>query len=95
MQTIDENIVRHIAELSRLALSDDELHTYTEQLSAILDYASHLPDLPEQVSELADMRAAADVSLSSDDPHGLLRNAVAFENGYVKVPAILDKGGDA
>jgi len=34
--------VEHIAELAKLALSDDEKARYQEQLSAILEYAERL-----------------------------------------------------
>ena len=34
--------VRHIADLARLQLTEDELETYRGQLSAILDYAARL-----------------------------------------------------
>ncbi len=34
--------VRHIAALAHLALSDEEIALYQEQLSAILDYAARL-----------------------------------------------------
>ncbi|MEZ4619937.1 MAG: Asp-tRNA(Asn)/Glu-tRNA(Gln) amidotransferase subunit GatC [Caldilineaceae bacterium] len=41
--TTDE--VRHVAELAKLALTDAEVEEYTEQLSAILDYADLLRDV--------------------------------------------------
>jgi aspartyl-tRNA(Asn)/glutamyl-tRNA(Gln) amidotransferase subunit C len=37
--------VRHIAELAKLKLSDDEISRMTTQLSAILDYAARLQEL--------------------------------------------------
>ncbi len=37
--------VRHIAELARLELSDDEIDRMASQLSAILDYAGRLQEL--------------------------------------------------
>lgn len=37
--------VEKIAHLARLALTPDELDHYQEQLSAVLDYASHLNEL--------------------------------------------------
>jgi aspartyl-tRNA(Asn)/glutamyl-tRNA(Gln) amidotransferase subunit C len=37
--------VEHIAELARLALTEDEKARYQEQLSAILDYAARLQAL--------------------------------------------------
>ena len=38
--TTDE--VRHVAELAKLALTEAEIVQYTQQLSAILDYATLL-----------------------------------------------------
>ena len=38
--TIDE--VRHVAELAKLRLTEEEIRQYTQQLSAILDYAEIL-----------------------------------------------------
>lgn len=87
---IDEATVRHMANLSRLALSDTEVARYTEQLSDILEYASHLPELSAATSE-ENLRLDNDAACSCDAPHKLLRNAVAVENGQVKVPAILDR----
>lgn len=37
--------VRHIAELARLELSDEEIDRMASQLSAILDYAGRLQEL--------------------------------------------------
>ena len=37
--------VRHVAELAKLALTEEEIVQYTQQLSAILDYAALLRDL--------------------------------------------------
>ena len=37
--------VRHIAELAKLKLSDEEIDQMTQQLSAILDHAARLQEL--------------------------------------------------
>jgi len=42
---LTRNQVRHIAELAKLKLSDDEISRMTAQLSAILDYAARLQEL--------------------------------------------------
>ena len=39
-QKITRDDVAHVADLARLALSDDELDTFTEQLAAVLDHAA-------------------------------------------------------
>lgn len=79
-----------MATLSRLSLTDEEITRYTEQLGAILAYASHLPSLDDQPDRFT-MTTQGDEARVTEQPHDLLRNAVAFEDGYVKVPAILDK----
>ena len=91
MTPIDAATVRHMADLSRLNVSETEITNYTEQLAAILEYASHLPELPETPDEAATLRVAPDVAQPYPDPQSLLKNAVAVQDGAVKVPAILDR----
>lgn len=43
--TITRDHVRHVAELSRLELSAEELETFTEQLDAILGHVAQLEQL--------------------------------------------------
>ena len=45
MPQIDRAVVAHIAELAKLALSEEETTLYTQQLSAILEYAERLQAL--------------------------------------------------
>ncbi len=91
MEGIEPAIVEHIAQLSRLTLTEEEVSRYTQQLSAILEYASHLPELSDQGQD-SPMRMSDDVIIACELPENLLQNAVAIDNGSVKVPAILDKG---
>lgn len=42
---VSKEEVQHIALLSRLALSDEEIETFADQLSGILDYAAQLDEL--------------------------------------------------
>lgn len=93
MNSIDKETVKHMAALSRLSLTEEEVAHYAEQLSAILDYASNLPEVEAEV-ELGELRTDEDIAKPTVDPHDLLRNAVAMENGFVKVPAILNKNND-
>jgi aspartyl-tRNA(Asn)/glutamyl-tRNA(Gln) amidotransferase subunit C len=88
--------VQHIAELARLALSDEELTLYQEQLSAILDYFERLQELDtEAVSPTASVQALR--SVTRDDSvrapfsrEEVLANAPAAEDGCFKVPAVLE-----
>jgi aspartyl-tRNA(Asn)/glutamyl-tRNA(Gln) amidotransferase subunit C len=90
MEMISPEQVKHIANLSRLALTDDELVRYTKELSAILDYASHLPEVKAHLA-LSELRVEDDKAQPYPNSQKLLQNAIAVEKGYVKVPAILDR----
>jgi aspartyl-tRNA(Asn)/glutamyl-tRNA(Gln) amidotransferase subunit C len=45
MDLITQEQVRHVARLSRLRLSDEEVATFTRHLGAILDYVRRLEEL--------------------------------------------------
>jgi aspartyl-tRNA(Asn)/glutamyl-tRNA(Gln) amidotransferase subunit C len=88
--------VEHIAELARLALSDEEKARYQEQLSTILEYAASLQaldtsDIPPTATVLPlsnVMRAdVARPSMSRDD---VLANAPQVEADSFRVQAVLD-----
>lgn len=64
--TIDE--VRHIANLARLELTEDELNEYCDQLSAILEHFQNL----QQV----DTSAVHHTSLNSNQPGSLRQDEV-------------------
>ncbi|MGI8575851.1 MAG: Asp-tRNA(Asn)/Glu-tRNA(Gln) amidotransferase subunit GatC [Egibacteraceae bacterium] len=87
--------VRHVAQLARLALTDDQLDVMSEQLGAILAYA-------EQVAEVATADVPAtghplrlanvwrdDEPRPSLSPHEALAPAPAAENGRFRVPRII------
>ncbi len=94
--TLEE--VRHIADLARLQLSAEELERYTQQLSAILEYArrlqevdtSHIPPTASVLPLRAPLRA--DRVRPSPPRHKILANAPAAEEGMFRVPPVLDQG---
>ncbi|HXA42383.1 MAG TPA: Asp-tRNA(Asn)/Glu-tRNA(Gln) amidotransferase subunit GatC [Candidatus Solibacter sp.] len=86
--------VRHVAELARLGLSDDELEALAGELSSILEYIDQLEQLDTaaiaptaQVGELVDVMREDEV-LPSLDPEDALRNAPSREDGYFRVRAM-------
>ena len=92
--TIDE--VKHIAQLARLELNEDELTRFQRQLSDILDYAARLgeldtSDIPPTASVLA-----ARAMLRPDDPGTCLTpkeleaNAPLWKDGQFRVPPVLE-----
>ena len=88
--------VEHVAELAKLALTDQEIETYREQLSAILAYAAVLQSLDTEAiaptATVLPLRSVfrndeVSVSLSQSDA---LANAPAKREGYFQVKAILE-----
>jgi len=88
--------VEHIAELARLALGDEELALYQEQLSAILEHFERLQELDtEAIPPTATVLPLRSV-MRADEPQppfprdDILANAPAAEEGCFKVPAVLE-----
>lgn len=88
--------VEHVAMLARLALTDDEIEQFTEQLGAILDHAAQVSAL-----DTADVPPTAHplplVSvLRPDEVHPcldrdeVLSQAPAAEDAQFRVPRILE-----
>ena len=94
--TLDE--VRHIAELARLRLSDEELHKYREQLSAILDYAARLGEVDTSAIEPTATVLPLRTVLRPDEVRPSLPREALLENapeadkaaGMFKVPPVLE-----
>ena len=93
--TIDE--VRHVAQLARLGLTDEELALYAEQLSAILDYAdllqqvdtSHVVPTPYVLPLQNVMRE--DTAAASLDNAVALGNASDQADGFFRVRAVFEE----
>ena len=87
----------HIARLARLALTDEELAHYQEQLSAILDYAARLNEL--DLSSVAPSAAALgrhnvlrdDIVTPSLPRDDALFNAAATDEGQFLIQAVLEE----
>ncbi len=93
---LTESEVRHVAELAKLQLTDTEVALFTEQLSAILDYAellqqvdtSHVPPTPYVLPLTNVMR--------NDEPLPSLSNEIALANapdqdeGFFRVRAVFE-----
>lgn len=88
--------VEHIAHLSKLTLSDEEITRYQEQLSAILEHFDRLQeleteDIPPTATVLL-LRSVMrdDVARSPLDREKVLENAPEAEDGCFRVPAVLE-----
>lgn len=96
--TLDRKDVVHLAELAKLSLSGQELDTFAQQLSEILDAAGHLNELDtEAISPTASVLPLINVwradiakpSLSHDE---VMANAPGTDSqrAFFQVKAVLD-----
>src|SRR3954452_10915033 len=92
---ISRDDVAHVARLARLALTDDELERFTEQLGAVLDHAADVEPLDvaavpptSHPLPLANV-FRDDVELPSLDRDEVLAQAPAAEDGRFRVPPLL------
>jgi aspartyl-tRNA(Asn)/glutamyl-tRNA(Gln) amidotransferase subunit C len=91
--------VEHVADLARLALTDEEKERFREQLSSILTYAARLQqldtrDIPPTATVLPLHNVLRDdevrPSLSREDA---LANAPQVDDDCFRVPAVLEGDG--
>jgi aspartyl-tRNA(Asn)/glutamyl-tRNA(Gln) amidotransferase subunit C len=87
--------VEHVATLSRLALTDDEIEQLTGELGAILDYAAEVSaldtaDVPPTAHPLPLVNVfRLDEVIPGLDRDEVLGQAPATEDGQFRVPPIL------
>lgn len=88
--------VEHVAKLANLQLSDEETLMFQEQLSSILSFVDKLSELDtDDVEPTSHVLPMTNV-MREDQPHQSLDNDTALSNapdeedGYFKVPAVMD-----
>ncbi|GAA0302547.1 aspartyl-tRNA(Asn)/glutamyl-tRNA(Gln) amidotransferase subunit C [Gracilibacillus halotolerans] len=96
MADISKEQVRHVADLARLALTEEEVETLAKQLGDIIDYAELLNELDtdnvEPTTHVLDIKNV----LRKDEPkkwitqEEALKNAPDVQDGQFRVPAILE-----
>ncbi|MFU1780785.1 Asp-tRNA(Asn)/Glu-tRNA(Gln) amidotransferase subunit GatC [Haloarcula japonica] len=86
---VDPEEVKHVADLARVDLADDEIERFTEQFVDILDAFEALDDVPEteREAELSNVMRPDETrqSLSQEDA---LQNASDTEEGQFKGPKV-------
>lgn len=93
---IDRETVENVAKLARLGMSEEEIETFRDQLSAILGHIAILQEADisgvsptAHASRLTNV-TRADVPRPSYPPEVLLANAPDQEDNYLKVNAVLE-----
>jgi len=100
-QKIDKALVRKVAKLSRLELTDAEVEEFTRQLGAILEYVEKMNEL--DTSDVEPMAHCLPISnIFRDDcikeslgTEKTLGNAPERDGEFFKVPKILDDSSGA
>lgn len=93
---LSEDEVRHVAELAKLKLTDDEVALYAEQLSEILDYAEQLQEIdtstvpPTPYVLPLENIMREDVAVPGLTNDEALANAPDSDGGFFRVKAVFD-----
>jgi aspartyl-tRNA(Asn)/glutamyl-tRNA(Gln) amidotransferase subunit C len=87
--TVDDEEVRHVAQLARVDLDDEEIELFAEQFAEILDHFEALDDVPElePEPELANVMRPDEVDAGLTQAEAL-RNAPETEDGCFKGPKV-------
>lgn len=94
---INESDVRHIAHLSRLHPSDEEVRLFSGQLSAILEYVEQLNEVDTQAVPPTAHALPVKNVFRDDVPGGCLTsdealaNAPARDGQFFAVPKVLEQ----
>ena len=96
MAEISLDEVKKIAKLSRLKITDEEAEKFSSQLTDILKYAEKINEINTDnippTSHSIDIKNAlrADTVKPSYSRESIMRNAPEPENGFYKVPKIIE-----
>jgi len=97
-EKIDRDVVKKVAKLARLDLSEEEIDEFTGQLRSILEYVEKMNELDtDGVEPLAHCLAISNVLRADEVRESLgtektLSNAPDQDGEFFKVPKILDDG---
>ncbi|MEX3747895.1 MULTISPECIES: Asp-tRNA(Asn)/Glu-tRNA(Gln) amidotransferase subunit GatC [Lysinibacillus] len=95
MAKLTKEEVKHVANLARLAITEEEAEKFAEQLGKITDFAEQLNELDTtnvepttHVLPLVNVMRE-DVAIKGLDREVMMLNVKEQEDGQVKVPAIM------
>lgn len=96
MSRISPDQVKHVANLARLAITEEETEKFTNQLDAIISFAKQLNEINtdgvEPTSHVLDMKNVMreDIPQEGLPQSEVLKNAPEHQDGQVKVPSIME-----
>ena len=94
--SVNEEQVRHVAKLARLALSDAEIDKMVPELNNILGWVEQLGEVDtdgvEPLTAVIDqkLRLRADVVDDGDCRDAVLANAPDAQHGFFAVPKVIE-----
>ena len=94
--SVSKEDVKHIAKLSKLNLTQEELEKYTNELSSIVDFANELSNINvEGIKPTAHILDIKNVFRKDEvkefkDIDGLMQNAPDKERGMFKIPKVIN-----
>lgn len=97
---IDREQVKHVASLAKLEFTDAQLDALTPQLDDIIGLFESLSEVDtskvEATSNVTDSLNVMREDVAEDwgQSDALLKNAPEAENGFIKVPTIIDESED-
>ncbi|AIM16841.1 MULTISPECIES: Asp-tRNA(Asn)/Glu-tRNA(Gln) amidotransferase subunit GatC [Neobacillus] len=95
MSRISLDQVKHVANLARLAITDEEAEKFTKQLDEIITFAEQLNELDTEnvkpTYHVLDMKNVLreDIPKPGLPREEVLKNAPEHQDGQFKVPSIL------
>ncbi|PLS05656.1 Asp-tRNA(Asn)/Glu-tRNA(Gln) amidotransferase subunit GatC [Neobacillus cucumis] len=95
MSRISTDEVKHVANLARLAVTEEEVEKFTKQLDKIITFAEQLNELDTEnvkpTYHVLDMKNVLreDVPQKGLPREEVLKNAPEHQDGQIKVPSIL------
>ncbi|MCM3585419.1 Asp-tRNA(Asn)/Glu-tRNA(Gln) amidotransferase subunit GatC [Mesobacillus maritimus] len=96
MSRISTEQVKHVANLARLAITEEEATRLTQQLDKIITYAEQLNEIDteniEPTSHVLDLKNVLreDIAKPGLPNEQVLKNAPDHQDGQIKVPPIIE-----
>lgn len=98
---MNKDEIKHLAELSRLELSENELEMYAKDIPEILGYVDKLKEVSTSDSERVESASVRNVFREDDSEQesgihteNILNEAPDTKDGFVKVKKILENGSN-
>ncbi|GED80946.1 aspartyl/glutamyl-tRNA(Asn/Gln) amidotransferase subunit C [Amylolactobacillus amylophilus] len=97
---ISKEDIKHVASLAKLEFTEEELAKFTTQMDEIIEMANQLGEV--DVAEVAPTTQVVaehnvfreDVIVQGESRAVLLQNVPESQDGFIKVPTIIDKDED-